>query len=45
MSEVVLRIKDLRKSFKTPFTGRKVEAVRGISLQVRRGEIFGFLGP
>jgi ABC-2 type transport system ATP-binding protein len=45
MGEVVLRIGDLRKSYKAPFTGRKIEAVRGISLEVRRGEIFGFLGP
>jgi ABC-2 type transport system ATP-binding protein len=44
-AEVVLRISALRKSFKAPFTGKKVEAVRGISLEVRRGEIFGFLGP
>jgi ABC-2 type transport system ATP-binding protein len=43
--DVVLRIADLRKSFKAPFTGRRVEAVRGVSLSVRRGEIFGFLGP
>jgi ABC-2 type transport system ATP-binding protein len=43
--EVVLRVTDLEKSFKTPFTGRRVEAVRGISFDVRRGEIFGFLGP
>jgi ABC-2 type transport system ATP-binding protein len=43
--DVVLRITDLRKAFKAPFTGRRVEAVRGVSLSVRRGEIFGFLGP
>jgi ABC-2 type transport system ATP-binding protein len=24
---------------------KKVEAVRGVSFQVRRGEIVGFLGP
>ncbi len=34
-----LRVRGLRKSFST------VEAVRGIDLEVQRGEIFGFLGP
>ena len=38
-SEVVVRIDGLVKHY-----GR-VEAVRGIDLQVRRGEVFGFLGP
>jgi ABC-2 type transport system ATP-binding protein len=44
-TEVVLRIASLAKTFRKPFTGRRVEAVRGVSLEVRRGEIFGFLGP
>jgi lipooligosaccharide transport system ATP-binding protein len=36
--------RDLRKSY--PSTGREeVEAVRGIDLDVRPGEAFGFLGP
>jgi ABC-2 type transport system ATP-binding protein len=43
--EVVLRIDALRKTYVAPFTGRKIESVRGVSLEVRRGEIFGFLGP
>ena len=34
-----LEVKGLRKHFTT------VEAVRGISLRVERGEIYGFLGP
>ncbi len=33
----------LRKSFSS--AGKKVEAVRGVDLFVRSGEIFGFLGP
>ncbi len=44
----IISISDLRKSFK----GRRgkghpvrVEAVKGIDLSVREGEIFGFLGP
>jgi ABC-2 type transport system ATP-binding protein len=36
---VVLRVSDLAKSF------GDVRAVDGLSLEVRRGEIFGFLGP
>jgi ABC-2 type transport system ATP-binding protein len=45
MTEVVLLAKDLEKVFHKPFTRRRVEAVRRVSLDVRRGEIFGFLGP
>jgi ABC-2 type transport system ATP-binding protein len=39
----VITTRDLRKNFRT----RKgsVEAVRGVSIDVGRGEIFGFLGP
>ena len=35
----VIEVKDLRKSF------GPVEAVKGVSFSVHRGEIFGFLGP
>ena len=40
----MIRARDLRKSF-TSKTGETVEAVKGIDLDVRRGEAFGFLGP
>ena len=36
--------RDLRKSFPTR-DGGTVEAVKGIDIDVRRGEAFGFLGP
>ena len=39
MSEPILIAQDLRKSF------GEFEAVKGISLQVARGEVFGLLGP
>jgi ABC-2 type transport system ATP-binding protein len=45
VSDAVLRLHDLTKTFRKPFTGRRVEAVQGISLDVHRGEIVGFLGP
>jgi len=45
VADVVLRVSDLGKTFRTPFTGKRVVAVRGVSFEVRRGEIFGFLGP
>ncbi len=39
----VITVSELRKRF--PGRGGAVDAVRGVSLQVARGEIFGFLGP
>ena len=36
-------VEQLRKSF--PVRGRTVEAVRGVDLAVREGEVFAFLGP
>jgi ABC-2 type transport system ATP-binding protein len=45
VSEVVLRGLGLTKTFRKPFSGKRVEAVRGLNLEVERGEIFGFLGP
>ena len=44
-SETALSVENLAKTFVKPFTGTKVEAVRGVSFEVRRGDIFGFLGP
>ncbi len=44
-SETALSVEKLAKTFVKPFTGTKVEAVRGVSFEVRRGDIFGFLGP
>jgi len=41
--EAIISTVDLRKGFTTK-RGR-VEAVRGVSIEVGRGEIFGFLGP
>ena len=44
MSDVILRVENLHKVF--PISKeRQVKAVRDISFEVQRGEIFGFLGP
>jgi ABC-2 type transport system ATP-binding protein len=44
--ESLIDVRDLRKTFKTGLLRRKtVEAVKGVSFVVRRGEIVGFLGP
>jgi ABC-2 type transport system ATP-binding protein len=45
VSDVVLRAEGLSKTFRKPFTGKRVEAVRRVDFEVSRGEIFGFLGP
>jgi ABC-2 type transport system ATP-binding protein len=41
----VLTVDKLTKTFRKPFTGARVEAVRGVSFSVSSGDIFGFLGP
>jgi ABC-2 type transport system ATP-binding protein len=43
-SDNILEVRNLKKTFKMK-SGHTVEAVKGISFNVRRGEIFGFLGP
>ena len=44
-TEHPLVIRDLVKTFDPGLFEAKVRALRGLSLEVRRGEIFGFLGP
>jgi len=41
----VIEVRELHKIYRTPFRRRKVRALGGVSLEVRRGETFGFLGP
>jgi ABC-2 type transport system ATP-binding protein len=43
--ESVLEVADLHKTFFIGFLRKRVEAVSGISFEVKRGEIFGFIGP
>jgi ABC-2 type transport system ATP-binding protein len=43
--DVVLRADALGKTFRLGFFRRRVQAVKNVSFEVHRGEIFGFLGP
>ncbi|MEE8558102.1 MAG: ABC transporter ATP-binding protein [Myxococcota bacterium] len=40
-----IRARGLTKTFRSGFLLRPVPAVRGVDLEVREGEIFGFIGP
>jgi ABC-2 type transport system ATP-binding protein len=44
-SDHVVQIERLSKVFSVGFWGKRVTAVDQLSLDVRRGEVFGFLGP
>jgi ABC-2 type transport system ATP-binding protein len=41
----VITVTDLVKAYRTPFRRKRVDALRGVSFAVARGEVFGFLGP
>ena len=43
--DVVLEVEGLQKVFHIGFFRKRVEAVKGTSFRVNRGEIFGLLGP
>ncbi len=43
--ETIIKIESLTKVFRVGFFRKKVKAVNDLSLEVYRGEIFGFLGP
>lgn len=43
--DTVLEVRNFRKTFRTGFWRRPVEAVRGISFEVYKGEVFGLIGP
>jgi ABC-2 type transport system ATP-binding protein len=45
MTDIVLRAEGLAKTFHLGFLRKRVEAVREATFDVRRGEIFGYLGP
>lgn len=45
MSDAVIELKDVRKTFRDFWLRPTVAAVDGLSLEVKRGEVFGLLGP
>jgi ABC-2 type transport system ATP-binding protein len=45
LADLAIDVHDLRKTYRTPFARKKVEALRGVTFQVERGHIFGFVGP
>jgi ABC-2 type transport system ATP-binding protein len=45
MTDTILTVRDLEKTFRIGFFRKRVDAVRGVSFEVRPGEIFGVLGP
>lgn len=44
-NSLILRTRNLRKTFPAKKGNTAVEAVKGIDLEVKKGQIFGFLGP
>lgn len=45
MTDAIIRVERLSKEFRQGFLMRRVLAVKDVSFQVERGDIFGFLGP
>ncbi|MBC7975418.1 MAG: ABC transporter ATP-binding protein [Myxococcales bacterium] len=45
MADLAIDVHELRKTYRTPFARKKVEALRGVTFSVERGHIFGFVGP
>jgi ABC-2 type transport system ATP-binding protein len=45
LADLAIDVHDLRKTYRTPFRRKKVEALRGVTFSVERGHIFGFVGP
>jgi ABC-2 type transport system ATP-binding protein len=45
LADLAIDVRDLTKTYRTPFARKKVEALRGVTFGVERGHIFGFVGP
>jgi ABC-2 type transport system ATP-binding protein len=41
----VIKIENLKKNYKTGFFRKNHEALKGMSLEVKQGDIYGFVGP
>jgi ABC-2 type transport system ATP-binding protein len=44
-ADSVLSVRDIHKTFRIGFFRKRIEAVNGISFEVQRGEMLGFVGP
>ncbi len=40
-----IEVKNISKTFREGVTAKKIRALEGLSLEIRKGEVFGFLGP
>lgn len=43
--KLAIETRDLKKTYRPHFWSRPYEALKGLSIQVNQGEIFGFVGP
>ncbi len=43
--DIAIELKNICRSFKSHFWQRKKEVLKDVSLEITKGEIFGFLGP
>ncbi|MHB8174836.1 MAG: ATP-binding cassette domain-containing protein, partial [Nitrospirota bacterium] len=41
----MIRTEDLKMEFRVGFMRRRVLALKGLTMEVKKGEVFGFLGP
>jgi ABC-2 type transport system ATP-binding protein len=41
----MIQVEDLRKTYRIGFWRKSVEALRGVSFEVKEGDLFGFIGP
>lgn len=45
MTQIALELRGVSKTFRTGFSMKTVHALKGVSLTIHKGEIFGYLGP
>ncbi len=45
MAQIAVELRGVSKTFRTGFTMRAAQALKGVDLTIQKGEIFGYLGP